>query len=177
MNPTKFCSEMGSDMIDTAEEKHNQRHMNGMLWAGYIAAPLLLVYVIPVIKQLLLRNGNVEFLFAMSKDPILRNCYLAADAIMSICWALILIGTILALLKYTKEDQVRVSRVLMIEALVILIFELCVGLTPAYPHVFVYLPLNMTLPIIAAVSYIVVWGYIMRAQSKTRKRDQDTALV
>lgn len=177
MKPIKSCSEIGNDMIDAAEEKRAQKHMNGMFWAGYIAAPLLLVYVIPVVKQLLLRNGSVEFLFAMGKDPILRNCYLAADAIVSICWALILIGTILALLKYTKEDQVRVSRVLMIEALVILIFEYLIHLLPTYGYIFIYIPANMTLSIIAAVSYIVVWGYTKRTQSKTRKRDQDTTLV
>lgn len=154
-----------------------QKHPSVIAWIGCIAAPILLVYVIPVVKQLLLRNGNIEFLFAMNKDPALRNFYLTADMIMSICWAFILIGVILTLLKYTKEDQAKVSCVLMIEAVAILVFELCVRLTPVDPYILVYAPANMTLPVIAVVSYIVVWGYIMRARSKMRKQDQDATLV
>lgn len=154
-----------------------QKHPSVIAWIGCIAAPILLVYVIPVVKQLLLRNGNIEFLFAMNKDPALRNFYLAADMIMSVCWAFILIGVILAFLKYTKEDQAKVFCVLMIEAVVILVFEICMRLTPVYPYIFIYFPVNMTLPVIAVVSYIVIWGYIMRARSKMRKQDQDATLV
>lgn len=154
-----------------------QKHPSMIAWIGCIAAPILLMYVIPVVKQLLLRNGNIEFLFAMNKDPALRNFYLAADMIMSICWALILIGAILVLLEYIKEDQAKVSCVSMIEVVAILVFELCVRLTPIYPYIFIYFPLDMTLPVIAVVSYIVVWGYIMRARSKMRKQDQDATLV
>ena len=65
----------------------------------------------------------------------------------------------------------------MIEAVAILVFELCVRLTPVDPYILVYAPANMTLPVIAVVSYIVVWGYIMRARSKMRKQDQDATLV
>lgn len=171
------------DQAHTLSSRHMQhagkaqKHSSVVAWIGCIAAPILLVYVIPVVKQLLLRNGNIEFLFAMNKDPALRNFYLTADMIMSICWALILIGAILVLLEYIKEDQAKVSRVLMIEAVVILVFELCVRLVPVYPYIFIYFPLDMTLPVIAVVSYIVVGGHIMRTQSKMRKQDQDATLV
>ena len=170
------------DQVHTVSSCHMQhagkaqKHPSVIAWIGCIAAPILLVYVIPVVKQLLLRNGNIEFLFAMNKDPALRNFYLTADMIMSICWALILIGAILVLLEYIKEDQAKVSCALRIEAVAILVFELCVRLTPVYPYIFIYFPLDMTLPVIAVVSYIVIWGYIMRAQSKMRKQDQNATL-
>lgn len=160
MKPINSYNQTCNKEVDAAEEKHTQKHFGTMLWVGYIAAPLLLMYVIPVIKQLLLRNGNIEFLFVIGRDLTLRNLYLAANEIMSVCWALILIGTILVLLKYSKEDQAKVSRVLMIEALVILVLEYLIRLTPAYGYMFIYNPIDMTLPTIATVSYIVVWMFV-----------------
>lgn len=90
----------------------------------------------------------------------LRLLQLLRRWIMSICWALILMGAILVLLKYSKEDQAKVSRVLMIEAAVILVLEYLVRLSLAYGYMFIYIPIDMTLPMIATVSYIVVWIFV-----------------
>lgn len=152
-----------------------QKHPSVIAWIGCIATPILLMYVIPVVRLNWLNKANIGVL--AFKDPSQYYVCIALDQIGSICWALILMGSILALLKYARANYMTLSCVLMTEAVTILVFELCVRLTPIYPYIFIYFPLDMTLPVIAVVSYIVVWGYIMRARSKMRKQDQDATLV